>query len=126
METETKTLPEILISAGYPPRVARMFAWLVNSGGRTITSREIEKGADMRQPEVAQTLKVFQGWGWIEQVNGEQKAQVRGRPIILYRFTLTREQSAQTIHEFVKKKADALVEIGNSARQEIFAVQGVN
>lgn len=49
---------------------------------KTATSRDIEHGADLRQPEVSLAVKYLEGKGWIE--NRESVTPNKGRPIKIW------------------------------------------
>ena len=50
------------------------------------TSRDIEKGSELRQPEVSIAMRVLREKGWIAE--REVKKEGRGRPMKLYRLTV--------------------------------------
>ncbi|MDD1739599.1 MAG: hypothetical protein LUQ30_01935 [Methanothrix sp.] len=49
---------ETLKSLGVPRKVSNMIAYLAS--GNEATSREIERGSDLRQPEVSQAMQSIQ------------------------------------------------------------------
>jgi len=70
----------LLVRIGIKQTVAKtlvLFARL-----KTATSREIEYGADLRQPEVSLAVKYLEGKGWIE--NRESVTPTKGRPIKIW------------------------------------------
>ena len=56
---------ETLRSLGVPRKVSNMLAYLAN--GIEATSREIERGSDLRQPEVSIALRTLRKHNWIEE-----------------------------------------------------------
>ena len=48
-------------------------------------SSDIEKGANLRQPEVSVAMQQLADYGWIEKTN--QKKEGKGRPIYIYKLT---------------------------------------
>ena len=70
----------LLVRIGIKQTVAKtlvLFARL-----KTATSRDIEHGADLRQPEVSLAVKYLEGKGWIE--NRESVTPTKGRPIKIW------------------------------------------
>lgn len=70
----------LLVRIGIKQTVARtlvLFARL-----KTATSRDIEHGADLRQPEVSLAVKYLEGKGWIE--TRESVTPSKGRPIKIW------------------------------------------
>lgn len=48
-------------------------------------SSDIERGANLRQPEVSVAMQQLSDYGWIEKTN--QKKEGKGRPIYIYKLT---------------------------------------
>ena len=117
------TLPSLLISAGYTPRVAKALAWLILRGDGVVTSREIERGADLRQPEVHYAISVLEGMKWIEKIETPSTSKP-GRPFTQYRFQLTKEQVYTEIKSGIDKKAGDLSEMASRIHEAIFTEQG--
>ena len=70
----------LLIQVGMRKYVANMLVFLANT--TEATSREIERGTDMRQPEVSMAIKYLLAHEWIKsrEIPSEQK----GRPQKIY------------------------------------------
>ena len=66
----------LLIEIGTKKTVAQMLVFLANTP--TATSRDLERGTDLRQPEVSIAIKYLSGHGWIK--TGEAPSQHKGRP----------------------------------------------
>ncbi|MBW6518320.1 MAG: ArsR family transcriptional regulator [ANME-2 cluster archaeon] len=73
---------ETLMGLGLKRNVAKALTYLKN--GDEVTSREIEIGSDMRQPEVSVAVRELKGLKWI--VVREEKKPGKGRPFKLYRL----------------------------------------
>ncbi|MGV8175787.1 MAG: ArsR family transcriptional regulator [Methanothrix sp.] len=73
---------ETLKSLGVPRKVSNMIAYLAN--GNEATSREIERGSDLRQPEVSIALRTLRKNNWIEEKMS--KSDGTGRPMKVYRL----------------------------------------
>jgi len=73
---------ETLKSLGVPRKVSNMIAYLAS--GTEATSREIERGSDLRQPEVSIALRTLRKNNWIEEKMS--KSDGTGRPMKVYRL----------------------------------------
>ena len=73
---------ETLKSLGVPRKVSNMIAYLAS--GTEATSREIERGSDLRQPEVSIALRTLRKNNWIEEKMGRSDG--TGRPMKVYRL----------------------------------------
>lgn len=73
---------ETLMGLGLKRNVAKALTYLKNVN--EVTSREIEIGSDMRQPEVSVAVRELKGLKWI--VVREEKKPGKGRPFKLYRL----------------------------------------
>ncbi len=79
---------EILRDLGIPRNVAAMITYLANVG--EATSREIEIGSNLRQPEVSIAMRSLRENGWVEE--REMKKDGKGRPMKVYRLAVTLEE----------------------------------
>ena len=73
---------ETLRSLGVPRKVSNMLAFLAN--GAEATSRDIERGSDLRQPEVSIALRTLRKHNWIDEKVGRRDG--TGRPMKVYRL----------------------------------------
>lgn len=73
---------DLLIGVGVRRNLAKVLVYL--SGTDEATSRDIERGTDLRQPEVSIAMSRLHSEGWIE--NRESKAESKGRPVKIYRL----------------------------------------
>ena len=87
----------LLITVGLPRIVAKVLVFLANT--REASSRDIERGADLRQPEVSLAMHYLQAQGWIE--SRQDKTEAIGRPQNL--FSLSRS-IAEIIGHIQKEK----------------------
>lgn len=82
---------ETLKSLGVPRKVSNMITFLAN--GTEATSREIERGSELRQPEVSIALRTLRKNNWIEEkVN---RSDGTGRPMKVYRLKTPIEEILQ-------------------------------
>jgi predicted transcriptional regulator len=91
---------DLLIEVGTNKNVAKVLVFLANTP--RATSREIERGIDLRQPEVSIALRLLLEQNWIR--CSKSKAEGIGRPVKRYEL-------ARSIHEILdcienKKKID--------------------
>jgi len=70
----------LLIEIGIRKTVATVLVFLINAP--EATSREIERGTDLRQPEVSNAIKYMTEQGWIK--HREIPAEKKGRPVKKY------------------------------------------
>jgi predicted transcriptional regulator len=70
----------LLIEIGTKRDVAKVLVFLANTP--EATSRAIERGTDLRQPEVSIAMKFLMDQGWIK--NRESPSEKKGRPMKVY------------------------------------------
>lgn len=73
-----------LVTSGIAKKVAMTLVFLTST--KETTSREIEHGADMRQSEVSQAIKVLTARGWIK--SREDSSAEKGRPVKIYTLAM--------------------------------------
>jgi predicted transcriptional regulator len=73
----------LLITIGLPRIVAKVLVFLANTP--EASSRDIERGADLRQPEVSLAMQYLHAQGWI--VSRPDKTEAIGRPQNLFRLS---------------------------------------
>jgi predicted transcriptional regulator len=103
---------EVLRELGIPRNVASMITYLANV--EEATSREIEIGSNLRQPEVSIAMRTLRNNSWVEE--REIKKDGKGRPMKVYRLTISlgdiikhfedekRKESAKTLESIEKLK----------------------
>ena len=80
-EREAQTA-ELLASLGVPKNQAIVLVYL--SQKPAATSRAIERGTDLRQPEVSVAMSALEKRGWVEYK--ESKSESKGRPVKVYQM----------------------------------------
>jgi predicted transcriptional regulator len=88
---------ETLRSLGVPRNVATLITFLANVD--EASSREIEMGSDLRQPEVSIAMRTLRENNWIEEK--EIKREGKGRPMKVYSL---RESIDNIIKHFEEQK----------------------
>jgi len=94
----------LLIDIGTGKTIAKVLVFLANT--TEVTSRAIERGADLRQPEVSLALKYLKGRGWIN--TRESSPAHKGRPTKIYALAMPISEILDSIEkekkETVKKQ----------------------
>ena len=88
----------LLIEIGTKKTVAQMLVFLANTP--KATSRDLERGTDLRQPEVSIAIKYLSGQGWIK--TGEAPSQYKGRPQKIYSLAVPIKQIIAAIEKAKK------------------------
>jgi predicted transcriptional regulator len=102
-------LANLLIDIGTKRSVAKVLVYLANT--TEATSRDIERGTDLRQPEVCLAVHHLSDQSWI--TSRESKAESRGRPVKIYRLNKPLDDIMTSIEKEKKleaKKQLALVQ----------------
>ena len=86
---------EVMQNLGINGNVARLITYLasVDEG----TSREIEMGTGLRQPEVSIAMRTLRQYNWVEQRN--IKADGKGRPTAIYKLNVPIDKIIQHYEE---------------------------
>ena len=71
-----------------PRNVATLITYLANAN--EATSREIEMGTNLRQPEVSIAMRTLRNINWIEE--RDVKTEGKGRPIKVYKLNVPIEE----------------------------------
>ncbi len=99
---------EALRSLGVQRNVAALVTYLSNA--KEVSSREIEMGTGLRQPEVSIGMRFLRQNGWIEErdVKGEGK----GRPMKVYTLKVTIDEIIKHFEDMkLKESAKAMESI---------------
>ncbi len=91
----------LLIEIGTKKNVAKVLVFLANIS--EATSREIERGTDLRQPEVSIAMHYLTDQGWIK--SRESKAESKGRPVKIYELAKPITDIMDSIEKENKEKA---------------------
>ncbi len=75
----------LLIEIGTKKNVAKVLVFLASTP--EATSRAIERGTDMRQPEISIAMKYLMDQGWIR--SRESPSENKGRPMKVYELAKT-------------------------------------
>ena len=99
----------ILRSLNVPRNVATMITYLANTD--EVTSREIEMGTDLSQPEVSIAMRTLRNINWIEE--RDVRTEGKGRPMKVYKLSVP-------IGEIIKHYEE---EKNNEAAQNMKSIQ---
>jgi len=94
-------LAELLIGIGIKRNVSKVLVYLANTD--EATSRDIERGTDLRQPEVSIAMRYLKECNWIE--TRESKSESKGRPVKIYTLARPITDIMDTIEKEKKKEA---------------------
>lgn len=86
---------EALRSLNVPRNVATLITFLANAN--EATSREIEVGTNMRQPEVSIAMRTLRNNNWVEE--REVKTKEKGRPMNVYKLGVPIDKIIQHYEE---------------------------
>jgi predicted transcriptional regulator len=92
----------LLIEIGTRKNVAKMLVYLTNI--KEATSREIERGTDLRQPEVSMALKYLANQGWVKSL--EKQSIKKGRPLQKYALAIPVKEIMARIEMQKKNEAN--------------------
>jgi predicted transcriptional regulator len=96
---------DLLIGIGFKRNVARVLVFIANIP--EATSHEIERGTDLRQPEVSIAMMYLITQGWIS--SRDSKAGSKGRPLKIYRLAQPLNGILDTIEKNKEKEASAQI-----------------
>ena len=99
---DEEDLANLLIKIGLKRNVARVLVYLVHNP--EATSREIERGTDLRQPEVSLAMGSLTDKTWVE--NREIKAENKGRPVKIYRLSRPFGEIIDTVEREKREEAN--------------------
>ena len=92
----------LLIEVGTRRNVAKMLVYLANI--KEATSRDIERGTDLRQPEVSIAIKYLEEQGWIKSWKSPSDRKVR--PVWSYALAIPVPEIMTSIEKQKKTEAN--------------------
>lgn len=92
---------DLLTKIGIKRNVSKVLVYLANTP--EATSRDIERGTDLRQPEVSIAMAAMMEQKWVE--SRENKAENKGRPVKIYKLSLPINEIMDNIER--NKRAEA-------------------
>ena len=106
LDDDDREFVEVLRDLGIPRNVASMITYLANV--EEATSREIEIGSALRQPEVSIAMRSLRDNGWVEE--REVKKDGKGRPMKVYRLTISLEEIIRHFEDEKKRESARVME----------------
>jgi len=92
----------LLMDIGTKRNVAKVLVFLINT--KEATSRAIERGIDLRQPEVSLAIKYMAGQGWV--VSKEIPSEKKGRPNKKYTLAIPVKDIMASIEKNTRDEAN--------------------
>jgi len=92
---EREEFESILINIGIKRNVARVLIYLAGVG--EATSREIEVGSDLRQPEVSIAMREIRRLDWVSE--RDEKNPGKGRPFRIYKLNRTLSEIVEILED---------------------------
>ena len=105
----------LLIDTGTKKNVAKLLVFLANTP--EATSRSIERGTDLRQPEICIAVKYLTDQGWIKE--HEKSSENKGRPQKVYQLAMPMTKIIGCIEEVKKKEAKNQLALVGKLREYI-------
>lgn len=105
----------LLIETGTKKNVAKLLVFLANVP--EATSRSIERGTDLRQPEVSVAMKYLAHQGWIKE--RKKSFENKGRPMKVYELAVPMTKIMSFIEEEKKKEAKNQLALVGKLREYI-------
>jgi len=99
LDDDDREFVDILRKLGIPRNVATMVTYLDSVS--EATSREIEMGSDLRQPEVSLAMRTLRENNWVREE--ELRKEGKGRPMKVYRLNVS---LADIISHFEEEKVE--------------------
>lgn len=113
LSAEEEEISTLLTEIGIKRNVAKALVFL--SQVEEATSREIERGTDLRQPEVSIAMRALKDREWIEDM--ENKAESKGRPVKIYQLSRPIGEIVDTIEEEKRKEIEYQIAIIKRIRE---------
>ena len=95
----------ILIQIGLQRNVAKVLTYL--AAVTEATSREIEIGSDLRQPEVSIAMREIRRLDWV--IERDEKNPGKGRPYRIYRLNKRLSEIVETLEEQKSKESERIM-----------------
>jgi predicted transcriptional regulator len=105
----------LLIDIGTKQSIAKVLVFLSNTA--EATSRDIERGTDLRQPEVSIAMRYLAEQEWIK--SRESKAESKGRPVKIYVLSKSINDIMNSIEKEKKEEAKSQQALVQKLREDI-------
>jgi predicted transcriptional regulator len=105
LDKSDEEFADTLIDLGLKRNVAKVLTYLKNV--KEVTSRDLEMGSDLRQPEVSIAMRELEDLGWIGE--REEKKPGKGRPYKIYQLKTSIEDIIEYMENQKKKESQAMM-----------------
>lgn len=106
---------DLLTRIGIKRNVSKVLVYLANTP--EATSRDIERGTDLRQPEVSIAMATMMEQKWVE--SRENKAENKGRPVKIYKLALPISEIMDNIERDKRTEANNQLKMIKQLREYI-------
>jgi predicted transcriptional regulator len=106
---------EILVKTGLKKNYAKVLVYLAKN--KNLTSRDIERGTDLRQPEVSIAINHLRKRGWVKISN--LLTENKGRPVKLYTLHVSIQDILNEIESEKSEDFQQYIDLLNLARKFI-------
>ena len=96
---------QLFTKLGMPKNLAKTLLYV--SQVDECKSAEVERGADLRQPDVSTAMQELRERGWAE-MQSFKKKKGRGRPVHMYKATMPLSQVMEEIEQEKTKEIEAI------------------
>jgi len=103
LDDKDKEFVESLVKVGLNRNISKTLVYLANV--EETLSRDIEIGANLRQPEVSLVMRELRAQGWVGE--REIKKEGKGRPVKCYKLSVSLTDIISTLEETKRKEAQA-------------------
>lgn len=103
LDDNDREFVESLVKVGLNRNTSKTLVYLANVD--ETVSRDIEIGANLRQPEVSLVMRELRNQEWVEE--REVKKEGKGRPVKCYKLSVSIEGIISTLEERKQKEAQA-------------------
>ncbi len=93
---------EILRNLNMSRNVASTLAYLANVN--EATSKDLELGSELRQPEVSIAMRELRNYGWLDE--REVKKEGKGRPMKIYKLAVPMNEIVTHLEERTRQEAE--------------------
>jgi predicted transcriptional regulator len=107
LDDDDNEFVDLLRSLGVQWNVAKVITYLVVAGEST--SREIERGTDMRQPEVSIAMRTLRRENWVDEKD-VKSSEGKGRPHKVYTLITPLDEIIRSIEDAKRKKSAEAME----------------
>jgi predicted transcriptional regulator len=105
LDKSDEEFADTLIELGLKRNVAKVLTYLKNV--KDVTSRDLEMGSDLRQPEVSIAMRELEELGWIGE--REEKKPGKGRPYKIYKLETKIDSIIEHLEAQKKKESQAMM-----------------